>query len=81
MPDPVFPYFPKLNLPDNVLGKSQTELNPARWTHQRLGEYIQAFEAKLDQDHEIGARLVSFGQALVFHIEYVGYYGPDIIFL
>jgi len=58
---------------------SDSQINPARWTHKRLGAYIRDFEDSLDQDHEVGARLVSFGQAVTFHIEYVGYYGPDII--
>jgi len=53
--------------------------NPARWTHKRLGEYVKDFESKLDDKHEIGARLVSFGNTVVFHIENIGYYGPDII--
>ncbi len=56
-----------------------SELNPAEWTYERLGIYIKDFEANLDNEHEIGARLVSFGQTLTFHIENVGYYGPDII--
>jgi len=55
------------------------KLNPAQWTHERLTEYIKDFEAALDDDHEIGARLVSFGPNVTFHIEYIGYYGPDII--
>jgi len=59
-------------LPDSVT-------NPARWMHKRLAEYIRDFESDLDEDHEIGARLVSFGQTVVFHIEDMGYYGPDII--
>ena len=54
-------------------------MNPAAWTYQKLGESIKDFEADLDKEHEIGARLVSFGQTVVFHIEDVGYYGPDII--
>lgn len=53
--------------------------NPAKWTYMRLGEYIKDFENDLDNEHEIGARLVSFGQAIIFHIESVGYHGPDII--
>ncbi|MFY9642756.1 MAG: DUF6173 family protein [Rhodomicrobium sp.] len=53
--------------------------NPAKWTYQRLGEYIEQFEAELDDNQEIGARLVSFGQAITFHIDEVSYYGPDII--
>ena len=53
--------------------------NPARWMFKRLGEYIKDFEAELNEEHEIGARLVSFGQAVTFHIQNLGYYGPDII--
>lgn len=56
-----------------------SHLNPARWTYERLVKYIKAFEADLDQEHEIGARLVSFGSAVTFHIEDMGYHGPDII--
>ena len=67
---PVMPAIPKL--PENTI-------NPAKWMYKRLGEYIKNFEAKLDDEHEIGARLVSFGQTVTFHIENVGYYGPDII--
>ncbi|GHO52378.1 DUF6173 family protein [Ktedonobacter robiniae] len=55
------------------------KVNPAKWTYERLSKYINDFESSLDNDHEIGARLVSFGQAITFHIEDIGYYGPDII--
>jgi len=51
----------------------------AQWTYERLVKHIQEFEANLDEDHEIGARLVSFGSDLKFHIEDMGYHGPDII--
>lgn len=54
-------------------------LNPAKWTYERLAKYIKNFESSLDDEHEIGARLVSFGSAVTFHIEDMGYYGPDII--
>ena len=60
-------------------GRSRHELNPAEWAYERLGQYIKDFEAELDDDHEIGARLVSFGQSITFHIEDIGYHGPDII--
>ena len=56
-----------------------SQTNPAAWTRKRLIEYIKDFEADLDGEHEVGARLVSFGQAVTFHIADVGYYGPDII--
>ena len=56
-----------------------SKINPARWTYERLIEYIKDFENELDSEHEIGARLVSFNTATVFHIQDLGYYGPDII--
>ena len=66
-------------LTPKALGFDSHKLNPAEWTYERLGKYIQEFEAELDGDHEIGARLVSFGQSLTFHIEDIGYHGPDMI--
>lgn len=62
----------EVQLPDSAT-------NPARWTHKRLATYIQDFESNLDNEHEIGARLVSFGSVVTFHIQGIGYYGPDII--
>jgi hypothetical protein len=56
-----------------------SQTNPAEWMYQRLVTYIKDFEAELDPDHEIGARLVSFGQSVTFHIDDIGFHGPDII--
>lgn len=53
--------------------------NAAKWMFERLATYIKQFEGGLDDEHEIGARLVSFGHNLTFHIEDMGYYGPDMI--
>jgi len=70
---PITPDYSKIS---ESLGRTS---NPARWTYERLGEYIKKFESELDEEHEIGVRLVSFGQTIVFHVENIGYYGPDII--
>jgi len=51
----------------------------AGWTYARLVEYIKDFESELDDEHEIGARLVSFGSDIQFHVLDIGYYDPDII--
>lgn len=56
-----------------------TDKNPAEWTYDRLLEYFRDFEKTLDQNHEVGVRLVSFGGNTTFHIVEIGYYGPDII--
>ncbi|MGH8612145.1 MAG: DUF6173 family protein [Gammaproteobacteria bacterium] len=70
MPDLYAPLMPPI--PDS-------QLNPAKWAYERLGEYIKDFEDGLDEEHEIGARLVAFGPSVVFHIQELGYYGPDIV--
>jgi hypothetical protein len=53
--------------------------NAARWMFERLATYIKQFEGALDDEHEVGARLVSFGHNLTFHVQDMGYYGPDMI--
>ncbi len=68
--------IPPITLPGITLPKN---VNPAEWTYERLAKYIEEFEKSLDNEHEIGARLVSFGQSIVFHIDDIGYHGPDII--
>jgi len=45
----------------------------------RLVAYIREFEANLDHDHEVGARMVSFGTTVQFHIVDMGYWNPDIV--
>lgn len=47
--------------------------------YERLTDYIINFEKELDEAHEVGARLVSFGQAITFHIEDLGYWNPSLI--
>ncbi len=53
--------------------------NPARWAYTRLVQTIIDFEKKLDDDQEVGGRLVSFSEGDAFHIEDIGYWGPDFI--
>jgi len=58
---------------------SDHRTNPAKWAHERLVRSIIEFEKGLDDDKEIGARLVSFTEHETFHIEDVGYWGPDFV--
>ncbi len=58
---------------------SDSSLNPAKWMHERIVSSINDFEKNLDQEYEVGARLVTFGADFTFYIEDVGYWGPDII--
>lgn len=47
--------------------------------HMRLIEWINDFHRSLDEEHEVGARLVSFGQSVTIHIEGIGYWNPSLI--
>jgi hypothetical protein len=53
--------------------------SPAESVFRRLVLYIREFEAQLDQNQEVGGRMVSFGTAVQFHIMDMGFWGPDII--
>ncbi len=53
--------------------------NYASEFHKRLVDWIGRFDAELDEAHEVGVRLVNFGQAVVFHLENVGYWNPSLI--
>lgn len=45
----------------------------------RLVKWIEAFELTLDPQHEVGARLVNFGQAVTIHLQAVGHWDPSLI--
>lgn len=53
--------------------------NPAEWAFVRLSRLIQDFESKLDEDHEVGARIVNGPGDGAFHMRDVGFWGPDFI--
>jgi hypothetical protein len=61
-----------------ILREPDSRLNPAKWTHERLVKSIISFEEKLDAEHEVGLRLVSFGSEII-HLDDVGYWGPDLV--
>ncbi|MDB5290278.1 MAG: hypothetical protein JWL69_1519 [Phycisphaerales bacterium] len=42
-------------------------------------DWIREFDAKLDSEYEVGVRLVSFGQSVVFHLKDIGYWNPSLI--
>ncbi len=72
--------FPKFGFDLSRLDAIQDhQLNPAKWAYERLVRSIIEFEKNLDEDKEIGARMVSFTENETFHIEDVGYWGPDFV--
>jgi hypothetical protein len=56
-----------------------TEARSAEGFVKRIVGEIRAFESSLDPAHEVGIRLVSFGQALTFHVKHVGFIEPSLI--
>ena len=44
-----------------------------------LRRYAIAFEESLDERHEVGARLVTFGNAVSFQVQQIGYAPPNLI--
>jgi len=65
------PRMPELRVPTNP--------NLASEFHKRLVKWINDYDASLDQEHEVGVRLVSFGQTVVFHLNDIGYWNPSLI--
>jgi len=56
-----------------------TNSNSAIGMYERIVNLINEFESDLDNEYEAGARLVSFGQSIQFHIIDVGYWSPNLI--
>lgn len=53
--------------------------NPVIGVFKSLGDYVRSFEDELDDDHEVGARLVSFGNAVQIHVQSIGFTAPFLI--
>lgn len=47
--------------------------------YERLKTWIIEFESSIDEEHEVGVRLVSFGQAVTFHLLDIRYWNPLLI--
>lgn len=84
---PIVPIVPQFTMPDfsalmrpipNPLVEHATS-NYASEFHERLVSWIADYDQSLDQAHEVGVRLVSFGQSVVFRLEDIGYWNPSLI--
>ncbi|MGB8029331.1 MAG: DUF6173 family protein [Terracidiphilus sp.] len=53
--------------------------NMASEFHSRLCKWIEEYDKRLDDAHEVGVRLVSFGQSLTFHLQDIGYWNPSLM--
>ncbi|WP_197205749.1 DUF6173 family protein [Cytobacillus firmus] len=72
--------FPNIDFSQiKPLPQRLAEANYASEFYRQIVEMISDFEKELDPDEEVGARLVSFGQTVQFHIQDIGYYDPSLI--
>ncbi|RAW18481.1 hypothetical protein DC345_04960 [Paenibacillus taichungensis] len=53
--------------------------NTASEFYKKIVRMINNFDQSLDDSKEVGVRLVSYGQALTFHITDVSYENPSLI--
>lgn len=53
--------------------------NPVIEIGEALKNYIETFENELDDEHEIGVRLASFGGVVLFHAQQIGFTKPNVI--
>lgn len=56
------------------------EANLASEFKKILEAHIKRFDESLDSDHEVGIKLVSFGQNITFHVSKLSYHNPSLIF-
>ena len=62
-----------------VRASHHPSLSPAEWAYERLTRQIAAFEAKLTDGEEVGGKVTNAPGDLIFQIEDLGWWGPDMI--
>ena len=67
------------DLMNQITEQVHREKNPVIGVSESIKKYIEQFEAELDDDHEIGVRLASFGGVIIFHAEKIGFSKPNVI--
>jgi Family of unknown function (DUF6173) len=78
---PAFRFDEPIRLPPPVKNPliENLEHNYASAFHERLMAWIAAFDASLDEQYEVGVRLVNFGQTVVFRLTDIGFHNPSLI--
>jgi hypothetical protein len=71
------PKYQPLNLVNPVV--ESVKENQASEFHRRLAKWVKEFDATLDDTCEVGIRLVSFGQTVIFHLQNIGFWNPSLI--
>lgn len=75
------PKVPPISIPPNpsYALKAIAEANLASEFYERLVKWISKFDESLDNEYEVGVRLVNFGQTIIFHLKDIDYWNPSLL--
>ncbi len=72
--------FPSLSLPEiDITPISVRNYKLADYSYELIREYIKEFEDSLDNEHEVGVKLTSFGQSITMSVTDIGYANPTTL--
>jgi len=73
-------HFDTMNRIQNQLAEeARLRNNPVIQVCEAIKEYVENFERELDDEHEVGVRLASFGGVILFHAQQIGFSAPNVI--
>lgn len=73
---------PSLSLPEiDITPVSVRNYKLADYSYELIMGYIKEFEDSLDNEHEVGVKLTSFGQSITMIVTDIGYANPNTDFL
>jgi len=64
---------------DQITEQAHRRNNPVVEVCETLKRYVEEFEHTLDEEHEVGVRLASFGGVVLFHAQQIGFSKPNVI--
>jgi hypothetical protein len=73
------PFIDKGITPNFIDKLDPDEVFRAEAYYERLAEYVIEFEKNLEEDKEVGVKLVNFGEAITIHVDDIGYCNPRLI--
>ncbi len=75
--------YNKMNPSERTVGedviKEGESLELASDFFKQLSYYMDEFDKGLNQEHEVGIKLVNFGQTVQFTVHNIGYFNPKLI--
>lgn len=52
----------------------------ASWTYEKISENIKDFQDSLDNSHEVGVMLASFGETVLMTVTDIGFQNPNLLY-